>query len=141
VILFPLLLLGGVLEYLFDASLFLPRSVGIIGGSVLFLFGFWLINRSKRELDQADQPSLPGEPTTRLVTSGPFQWSRNPNYLGACLAGLGGAIVFDSPWLIACTILAATILNWWMIRPEERYLTRVFGRDYETYRSRVRRWF
>lgn len=141
VILFPLLALGCVAEWLWPGTLYLWRPAGIVLGLALFVFGFWLINRSKVALDAAGQPSLPGEATTVLVDTGPFAWTRNPNYLGAILAGFGGALVFDAPWLVAATLLSALILDLWMIRPEERYLARVFGDRYDHYRKRTRRWF
>ena len=140
VVLFPLAALGLLAEWLWPGMLYLWRPAGIVLGLALFIFGFWLIGRSKKELDARAQPSLPGEPTTELVTTGPFAWSRNPNYLGAILAGLGGALALDAPWVIAATLLSAVILEVWMIRPEERYLAEVFGEGYAAYRARTRRW-
>ncbi|WP_424989656.1 methyltransferase family protein [Fluviibacterium sp. S390] len=140
VVLFPLLGLGLVLEWVWPTTLPLWRVPGGVLGAALFLFGFWLIHRAKTELDKADQPSLPGAATTRLVTTGPFAWSRNPNYLGAALAGIGGALALESWWLIATTLLACAILEVWMIRPEERYLAERFAGEYQDYRRRTRRW-
>lgn len=140
VVLFPMAALGLFAEWLWPGTLYLWRPVGVVVGLALFVFGFWLIGRSKRELDRRDQPSLPGTPTTELVTTGPFAWSRNPNYLGAGLAGLGGAIGLDAPWLIGATLVAALILDVWMIRPEEAYLEAEFGETYREYRRRTRRW-
>lgn len=140
VILFPMAALGLLAEWLWPGTLFIWRPAGIVVGLTIFVFGFWLINRSKAELDARAQPSLPGESTTELVTTGPFAWSRNPNYLGAVLAGLGGALALDAPWVIGATFIAALVLEIWMIRPEERYLEGVFGKDYSAYRARTRRW-
>lgn len=140
VVLFPLLALGLAAEWLWPGTLFLRRPLEIVAGIVLFGGGFWLIGRSKRELDRAGQPSLPGAPTTALVTTGPFRWSRNPNYLGAILAGIGGALALDSPWLILAALVAGLVLELWMIRPEERYLEEAFGEAYRRYRRQTRRW-
>jgi protein-S-isoprenylcysteine O-methyltransferase Ste14 len=140
VVLFPLLGLALVLEWLWPTSIPVTRAVGLAVGLAVFVFGFWLISRSKKELDVAGQPSLPGEPTTDLVVTGPFAWSRNPNYLGALLAGLGGALAIDTFWVLGATLVAAAILDVWMIRPEERYLAGLFGDRYASYRKRVRRW-
>ncbi|MEV8467055.1 isoprenylcysteine carboxylmethyltransferase family protein [Fluviibacterium sp. DFM31] len=140
VVLFPLLAMGLVLEWVWPTTLYLWRPIGGLLGVALFLFGFWLISRAKTELDKAHQPSLPGTATTQLVTTGPFAWSRNPNYLGAALAGIGGALALDSAWLVAATLLACAILEVWMIRPEERYLAERFAEEYQDYRRRTRRW-
>ena len=53
---------------------------------------------------------------------------------------LGGALAVDSLWLIAAAGLTLGILTFWMIRPEERYLEDRFGKTYEDYASRTRRW-
>lgn len=42
--------------------------------------------------------------------------------------------------MLATAALTALVLNAWMIRPEERYLTENFGEEYDAYRARVRRW-
>jgi len=63
------------------------------------------------------------------------------NYLGAVIAATGGAVMAVSLWMCATAALTALILDIWMIRPEERYLAKVFGDSYAAYRARVRRWF
>lgn len=141
VVLFPAFAVGGILEWLFPLRFpLLPDLLRWGMGLVLAITGAVLIGWSKRVLDAAGQPSLPGEPTTRLVTAAPFSFSRNPNYLGALTIGLGGSLGFDAPWLIVAGLAAGAILEIWMIRPEEAYLRRVFGAEYEDYCVQVRRW-
>ena len=141
VVIFPLLALGGLAEWLWPTGFDLPARVAFPIGLALAAAGFALIAWSKRHLDAAGQPSLPEEPTTALITTGPFAWSRNPNYLGAVIAATGGAVMAVSLWMCATAALTALILDIWMIRPEERYLAKVFGDSYAAYRARVRRWF
>lgn len=141
VVLFPALAMGGVIEWLFPLDIpFLPAPLRWILGAVLGVLGLGLITWSKRVLAAAGQPSLPGQATTRLVTAAPFSFSRNPNYLGALTIGLGAGLMLDAPWLIAATLVAGAILEFWMIRPEEAYLRKTFGAEYLAYCARVRRW-
>ncbi|MGV6847297.1 MAG: methyltransferase family protein [Marinibacterium sp.] len=140
VVIFPLLALGFVAEWLWPTGFGLWRPAGVVLGLGLFLGGFRMIARAKAAFQANDQPSLPGTPTTRLVTSGPYRYSRNPNYLGTVIAGIGGAIGLDMVWILASTLLSAVLLDIWMIRPEERYLRTTFGADYEAYAKQVRRW-
>lgn len=78
--------------------------------------------------------------TDKLVTSGMYQFSRNPMYLGMgfILTGLG-------LWLgnIASFIMVP-IFIWFVtqlqIIPEEEILLEKFGDEYSNYMKRVRRW-
>lgn len=82
----------------------------------------------------------PWKPTTALVTSGPYRFTRNPMYLGFTLLYLALALWFGGYWslLLLPPILLAMIHG--VIRREEAYLSRLFGTEYDYYRQRVRRW-
>jgi protein-S-isoprenylcysteine O-methyltransferase Ste14 len=79
-------------------------------------------------------------PTTTIVESGPYRFTRNPIYLGmmATLAGL--AIAFDDLWLLMMLVPFAIVIRYGVVAREEVYLERKFGDVYRDYRSRVRRW-
>ena len=80
------------------------------------------------------------KPTTRLVTTGPFRFSRNPIYLGLSGILLGLSINWGSPYLIALSSLFPVVLQRWTVRPEEAYLEQEFGEEFRRYRASVRRW-
>jgi protein-S-isoprenylcysteine O-methyltransferase Ste14 len=74
-----------------------------------------------------------------LTATGPYRWSRNPQYVGWGLFIVGFAI---AGWTRACIIplvLYAIIVHV-MVRVEEEHLTRVFGAAYEEFRRRVPRY-
>jgi protein-S-isoprenylcysteine O-methyltransferase Ste14 len=75
-----------------------------------------------------------------LVVSGVYRVSRNPMYVGLLLVLLGWAVLLSN--VLAFAILPAFILyvNRFQIGPEETALAKMFGEQYATYRSRVRRW-
>ncbi len=75
-----------------------------------------------------------------LVTCGPFRFSRNPIYLGYTLLTLSIGLLSASGWFLLAALMAATIAQWAVIRPEEQHLEQRFGFDYECYRRRTRRW-
>lgn len=83
---------------------------------------------------------VPWAPSTALVTSGPFRFSRNPMYLGFAVTYLGLAVGLDS--LAAAVLLAPClwVMSWGVIAREERYLEARFGEPYRAYRRSVRRW-
>ena len=76
-----------------------------------------------------------------LVSSGLYQYSRNPMYLAMLLLllawGLGLGNAFN-------TIIAAGFvyyMNAFQIEPEEKVLLKMFGKEYKEYCTLVRRWF
>ncbi|MDQ6620630.1 MAG: isoprenylcysteine carboxylmethyltransferase family protein [Pseudomonadota bacterium] len=78
-------------------------------------------------------------PPERLVTSGPYRYTRNPMYLGHIIFMLGLALVLSS-WLAALLLLFH--LFWFNERAkeDEEQMHRLFGALYDTYVARVRRW-
>ncbi len=80
-----------------------------------------------------------GKPA-RLVTDGVYKYSRNPIYLGFAIALGGVLILVDSLAGIAVWILFVVLADRLYIRPEEEILAKRFGREFEEYKSRTRRW-
>ena len=82
----------------------------------------------------------PFDPPRKLVVRGPYSLVRNPMYLGAGMALAGTALVYHSPAILGYLLLLAAVTQVLVIGYEEPTLTRLFGADYDTYRSRVHRW-
>ncbi len=84
-------------------------------------------------------PTAPSDANI-LVTTGMYQFSRNPMYLAMALLLAGWAIFLGSiinVLLLACFIQAMNVLQ---IKPEEAALERKFGGAYIDYCRRTRRW-
>jgi protein-S-isoprenylcysteine O-methyltransferase Ste14 len=79
-------------------------------------------------------------PTTAIVDSGPYRFTRNPIYLAMFVGLVGLAMAFDSLWLLAALVIFALVIDYGVVAREEAYLERKFGDVYRAYRSRVRRW-
>jgi protein-S-isoprenylcysteine O-methyltransferase Ste14 len=75
----------------------------------------------------------------RLVTRGPYQYSRNPQYIGDCLSALGYILLTNS-WLTGVIGLLGIILNLLAPFTEEPWLEERFGESYLAYKSRVPRF-
>lgn len=79
-------------------------------------------------------------PSTTIVESGPYRFTRNPIYLGMFLGLMGLAMTFDNPWLLMMLVPFALVIRYGVVAREEAYLERKFGDVYRDYQSRVRRW-
>jgi protein-S-isoprenylcysteine O-methyltransferase Ste14 len=78
--------------------------------------------------------------TSTLVTSGAYQFSRNPMYVGMVLTMMGWALYLLSLPALVVPLLLAAYLHRFQILPEERVLSQLFGDAYQSYARDVRRW-
>jgi len=78
-------------------------------------------------------------PPTRLVTEGPFRFTRNPMYLGHLVFMLGLAVTFRSYVALALLGLRAIWFHRRIMADEARLIER-FGAEYTDYMRQVRRW-
>jgi protein-S-isoprenylcysteine O-methyltransferase Ste14 len=88
----------------------------------------------------AGTPVPARKPTTIIVRTGPYRFSRNPIYLAFSLVQLGIAIWANSVWLLATLGGAVVLIHCVVIPREEQYLERKFGAQYLAYKASVRRW-
>ncbi len=83
---------------------------------------------------------LPWTPDSKLLTAGPYRFSRNPMYAGMALLYLGLSLQLGSGLAMILILPVILVINQYVIKGEEAYLTRTFGHEYQEYQKRVRRW-
>ena len=118
----------------------LPLWLQLGSGIAFIVAGVLLIRSSMQSIDRAGTTYDPYAASTALVTSGIYRYTRNPGYLGLAVIQIGLALMIDSPWIVATTIVAIVITSQFVIKLEEEKLGRAFGQEYQDYRSTVRRW-
>ena len=112
---------------------------GPLGGTTV-LTAVALFLCAVRTLRAAGTP-VPGDrPTTAIVRTGPYRYSRNPVYLAFSLFQLGIALWVNSVWLLVTLVPAVALMSWVVIPREERYLETRFPSAYLPYKAAVRRW-
>jgi protein-S-isoprenylcysteine O-methyltransferase Ste14 len=94
---------------------------------------------SFRKANTTVNPLTP-DACSSMVTSGIYQFSRNPMYLALLLALLGWGFFLHNFYSLALTVVFVVYLNRFQIQPEERALEQVFGKEFSEYRQRVRPW-
>ncbi|HTO79987.1 MAG TPA: isoprenylcysteine carboxylmethyltransferase family protein [Methylocystis sp.] len=132
--------LGLALHFLRPVE-FLPGDGASGFGWLLLATAFAIAGAAAYEMKRARTHVDARKPSTRIVTSGPYAFSRNPIYLAMALAVVAVAGVFNSLWVLLLAAPTALVLRIIAIEPEERYLERKFGGEYLAYKARVRRWF
>jgi len=110
------------------------------GGLLLLTAGFSLRVWATFYFYHNDMKVISLTPQRRLITSGPYRFSRNPLYLGGNVFIFSGAAsLLGSPAALLVTVLHIPLIDLF-IRREERQLAREFGEEWVQYRSRVPRW-
>lgn len=110
-----------------------------IAGGVLFVVGASVAAWGLFIFHRAGTTTVPGEPSLRLVTEGPYRFSRNPMYVGLVLAYLGEVGLLTQIWPLFLLPFTVAYVNWVVIPVEEATL-KGFQDRYEQYCARVRRW-
>ena len=119
---------------------FLPRGFAIPAGGALVVIAMALFFYSTATFRAAGTPVPGNRPTTAIVRTGPYRYSRNPIYAAFTLLQLGFAAWTNDLWLIATLVVAIALMSIVVIPREEKYLERKFGREYLDYKANVRRW-
>ena len=140
----PLLYLLGVavgfILHLLAPRSIAPRPLAYVMSIALLVASIGLGSWARLHLKRRGTPVDPRQPTTALVTDGPYRFSRNPLYLRVTLLYLGFAFLVNDVWLLAVLPLVLIVLYVGVIRREERYLEAKFGDEYRAYKATVRRW-
>lgn len=109
-------------------------------GVILAICGLVLIFSAVATMFRRGATPIPNRPEPVLIVAGPYKISRNPIYVGDLVGLTGIALIFGSLGILVFVPLIVVLLRMFVIRPEEAYLERRFGRSYADYRQRVRRW-
>lgn len=110
-----------------------------IAGLVLMVLGEWwrmwgvatagtVTRRRSREVE-------------KLVSHGPFAWSRNPLYVGNFVIWMGVITISGVLWFLPVAALLFAVEYYYIVRYEEGVLESIFGPSYLEYKRRTPRWF
>ena len=121
-------------RYRFAAAVAVALVFAMVGVAVAAL-GFIAFKRARTTVN----PMKPRS-SSSLVNSGIYQWTRNPMYLGFLLWLVGWAVYLQNAVAFLFLPFFVFYMNAFQIKPEERALQDRFGREFEAYRAKVRRW-
>ena len=106
------LLAWGYLQYLYVGNYRLPLAGGTAGMAI---------------------------PPERIITQGPYRFTRNPMYFGHLIFMLGLTLTFWS-WLALVIFIGRAYWFHQRVLRDEVRLEKIFGAEYAAYRARVKRW-
>lgn len=133
------LILGGIVSRFYPFPIF-SRGDAIILGSCLIAAGLAIIVLIWRQMNSAKTHIEPWKPTTKILDSAFYGYSRNPTYVAMAVIYFGASVLFNSIWFLPFLPFVLLIIYFGVILREEKYLESKFGEDYLSYKKRVRRW-
>jgi protein-S-isoprenylcysteine O-methyltransferase Ste14 len=136
-------LLAILVGILLDRFLPLPIAAGVtttVAGVVVAVSGVTLAFVSIGRFRRSKTSIVPIRSADTLVVFGPYRYTRNPMYVSLALLTVGCGLLLATWWPIVLLVPTLAVVQRFVIRPEEQYLRRRFGTEYEAYIRRVRRW-
>lgn len=131
---------GGVVFYSAWVGLWpmpLGRALALGTSAALLVFGTTLYLLALFEFGSFKRMS--GMAMDRLVTSGVYRWSRNPQNVGWGIFLLGVSVAGRSAFAVLLVVAFGLMVHIY-VGTEEQYLQRVFGDEYWSYRSTTARY-
>ena len=119
------------LAWLDRGSLNEPSLISLALGLVIASLGGGLIVAARREY--ASPSRVYGLLEDKLITTGIYRYSRNPQYVGYWLVMLGTAIASLSQWTFLLAFGFAPIVHFYVRGVEEPHLRSAFGAQYLAY--------
>jgi protein-S-isoprenylcysteine O-methyltransferase Ste14 len=115
----------------------IPQMTGMIIGAIGGAIALWCVYTFAAV---GKGTPAPFDPPRQLVTRGPYQYVRNPMYIGAGLALIGAVLFYESLSLLGYVGVLFVIVHSFIVWYEEPTLRRTFGDEYEQYYHKVKRW-
>jgi protein-S-isoprenylcysteine O-methyltransferase Ste14 len=109
-------------------------------GAVVIVVGVALMISFELAFKRVGTDANPYRPSSALATDGPYRFSRNPGYLGMAITYIGITLAAEAPWSLVMLLPATLMIQYGVITREERYLERLFGEEYLSYKQATRRW-
>lgn len=114
------------------------ETIALVTG--LALFGVGCILTLIGIIEFRSLRKISGMEVSKLITTVIYRWSRNPQFLGFYLALLGMSLLGRSGYAVLLTGIAIIYCHYYILKVEEPYLERIFGKEYVAYRSKTPRY-
>ena len=129
------LVIGIIIDRFFPQPLFSSMVFWTVLSVILLILGLILMFWSVRVTGLLDMVS-----PEKLITSGPYSFSRNPMYLSWFSIFLSAFFINRSLWLLLLFFVAILLTHYVAVLPEERILKNKFGDTFDDYCRKIHRY-
>lgn len=116
-----------------------PLCIRVIG-LILAIIGTIFFTAAVITMKNSWRAGVSLQDKTELITSGVFQISRNPAFLGFDLVYIGFILIFFNFPLLVISAFASIMFHLQIIHNEEPFLQNAFNQEYLNYQKHVRRY-
>ena len=114
-------------------------SSGLVGWGLIAL-GVILAAWAAIEFGRARTPVMPRNDPETIVTSGPYQYTRNPIYVADAMILIGWGALLGSLWPFLLVLPFCWVIQERFIKDEEAALQKAFPQQWKSWASQTRRW-
>ncbi len=114
---------------------FFAGIASFITGALIAVAGVLGFKKAKTTIN----PTKPGRASS-LVCFGIYRYTRNPMYVGLLFGLFTWACYLDNFFSLLFVFIFFVYMTLFQIKPEERILESIFGKEYEDYKKQARRW-
>lgn len=111
-----------------------------LAGLIPVILGLGIIAIGRLTMDAHGTNINPTKPTTTIIETGLYRFSRNPLYIALTITYCGLALLLNTWWPYILLPFVLATMHFLVVRREEGYLERKFGDVYRHYCARVRRY-
>lgn len=115
------------------------RAPVVLTGDALLLVGLVGAQWCRRTMGPAWRSGIDEERPPRLITGGPFAYSRHPTFVFVQLAQLGLFLALPTAFTLVCLLVGVAVVRR-QAALEEAALLRQYGRCYAAYAARTPKW-
>ncbi|MEI6894635.1 MAG: isoprenylcysteine carboxylmethyltransferase family protein [Colwellia sp.] len=126
----------------YTAVILLTNAIKMLLSGIFFSIGAFFVFAGVISFRLAKTTVNPLKPNTvsTLVTSGIYQFTRNPMYVGFVAFLFAWASFLGSAWDLSLIAVYVAYIQRFQIIPEERALTKLFHNEFTDYKAQVRPW-
>ncbi len=119
-------------------SIPIDKTFALTGGLILFVIGVIILPMGMIEFRSLRRST--GQDISKLITTGIYRWSRNPQFVGWFLMLLGISLAGRSGFAFAFTGVFTIVIYLYTILLAEPYLESLYGEKYRLFKKRTARW-
>ena len=138
---FALALFAAVLLDIFFPFKFFPEPTNRYIGIVIIIVSTFVLYWAELHGHRFSHKRKKGEVTdSSHLCNGPYCYSRNPKYIGLGLLLIGLGFVLNSIFVTLAAIVSILVVNFFMVKREESFMTERHGDVYHGYKKKVKKW-